>query len=87
MAINPFTWVNRRGSAAVQSTGVTVNADNVVFAFANHAFATKLVSRYCVCPSRASGSDGYDRYATGAVRDKRRNAGCYEVWRRATDRG
>lgn len=40
MAINPFTWVNRRGSAAVQSTGVTVNTDNVVFAFANHAFAT-----------------------------------------------
>lgn len=38
MAINPFTWVNRRGSAAIQSTGVTVNADNVVFSFANHAF-------------------------------------------------
>lgn len=40
MATNPFTWVNRRGSAAVQSTGVTVTADNVVFAFPNHAFAT-----------------------------------------------
>lgn len=40
MAINPFTWVNRRGSAAVQSTGVNVTADNVVFTFANHAFAS-----------------------------------------------
>lgn len=40
MAINPFTWVNRRGSAAIQSTGVAVNADNVVFTFANHAFAS-----------------------------------------------
>ena len=35
---NPFTWVNRRGSAAIASQGVTVNADNVVFSFRNHAF-------------------------------------------------
>ena len=34
----PFSWVNRRGSAAVGSTGVTVNADSVVFSFKNHAF-------------------------------------------------
>lgn len=40
MAINPFTWVNRRGSAAIQSTGVTVGAENVTFSFRNHAFAT-----------------------------------------------
>lgn len=38
MALNPFTWVNRRGSAVVQTTGVTVNTDNVVFSFQNHAF-------------------------------------------------
>lgn len=36
--IYPFSWVNRRGSAAVGSTGVTVNADSVVFSFKNHAF-------------------------------------------------
>ena len=29
----PFSWVNRRGSAAIGSTGVKVNADNVVFIF------------------------------------------------------
>lgn len=34
----PFAWVNRRGSAAVGSTGVAVNADSVVFSFRNHAF-------------------------------------------------
>ena len=34
----PFSWVNRRGSAAIGSTGVKVNADNVVFTFKNHAF-------------------------------------------------
>lgn len=34
----PFAWVNRRGSAAVGSTGVVVNTDNVVFSFRNHAF-------------------------------------------------
>lgn len=38
MAINPFTWVNRRGSAAIQSTGVIVGADSVVYSFPNHAF-------------------------------------------------
>lgn len=35
---NPFTWVNRNGSAAVASQAVTVNANNVVFTFRNHAF-------------------------------------------------
>ena len=35
---NPFNWVNRRGSAAVGSTGVKVNTENVVFTFKNHAF-------------------------------------------------
>lgn len=34
----PFSWVNRRGSAAIGSTGVKVNAENVVFTFKNHAF-------------------------------------------------
>lgn len=33
-----FSWVNRRGSAAIGSTGVKVNAENVVFTFKNHAF-------------------------------------------------
>ncbi len=36
--INPFTWVNRRGSAAIASQSVTVNTTNVTFGFANHAF-------------------------------------------------
>nr|UVN06529.1 MAG: hypothetical protein [Bacteriophage sp.]DAV75415.1 MAG TPA: hypothetical protein [Caudoviricetes sp.] len=35
----PFAWVNRRGSAAVASQGVSVNTANVVFTFKNHAFA------------------------------------------------
>lgn len=35
---NPFVWVNRRGSAAIASTGVKVNTANVVFTFKNHAF-------------------------------------------------
>ena len=35
---NPFVWVNRRGSAAIASTGVAVNTANVVFTFKNHAF-------------------------------------------------
>lgn len=35
---NPFAWVNRRGSAAVASQGVSVNTANVVFTFRNHAF-------------------------------------------------
>lgn len=35
---NPFIWVNRRGSAAIASTGVAVNTANVVFTFKNHAF-------------------------------------------------
>ena len=34
----PFAWVNRRGSAAIASTGVTVNTANVVFTFRNHSF-------------------------------------------------
>lgn len=38
MALNPFTWVNRRGSAAVQSNGVNVTADAVTFTFPNHSF-------------------------------------------------
>lgn len=35
---NPFVWVNRRGSAAIASTGVKVNTADVVFTFKNHAF-------------------------------------------------
>lgn len=38
MAMNPFTWVNRRGSAAIRSTGVAVGAASVKFTFRNHAF-------------------------------------------------
>ena len=38
MWIRPFSWVNRHGSAAIGSTGVNVNADNVTFTFKNHAF-------------------------------------------------
>lgn len=34
----PFQYVNRRGSVALKTTGVTVNTDNVVFSFQNHAF-------------------------------------------------
>lgn len=34
-----FTWVNQRGSVAIASSAVTVNTDNVVFTFPNHAFA------------------------------------------------
>ena len=36
--LRPFTWVNRNGSAAIASTGVAVNTNNVVFSFKNHAF-------------------------------------------------
>lgn len=36
--MRPFTWVNRNGSAAIASTGVVVNTENVVFSFRNHAF-------------------------------------------------
>ena len=35
---NPFVWVNKRGSAAIASTGVKVNTADVVFTFKNHAF-------------------------------------------------
>ena len=35
---NPFVWVNKRGSAAIASTGVVVNTADVVFTFKNHAF-------------------------------------------------
>ena len=36
----PFSWVNRRGSAAVASTAVAVSATAVTFSFRNHAFAS-----------------------------------------------
>ena len=36
--MRPFAWVNRNGSAAIASTGVVVNTENVVFSFRNHAF-------------------------------------------------
>lgn len=38
MTFRAFTFVNRRGSAAISTTGVKVNADSVVFSFVNHAF-------------------------------------------------
>ncbi len=34
----PYSWVNRRGSAAIGSTGVTIGTNAVVFSFKNHAF-------------------------------------------------
>ena len=34
----PFQFVNRRGSAAIVTSGVNVTADNVVFSFPNHSF-------------------------------------------------
>lgn len=36
--LRPYTRVNRNGSAAIASTGVVVNTNNVVFSFKNHAF-------------------------------------------------
>ena len=36
--LRPYTWVNRNGSAAIDSTGVKVNTSDVVFTFKNHAF-------------------------------------------------
>lgn len=34
----PFQFVNRRGSVALTTTGVTVGTSNVTFSFQNHAF-------------------------------------------------
>ena len=34
----PYTFVNRRGSAAITSQSVVVNASEVVFDFPNHSF-------------------------------------------------
>lgn len=34
----PFQFVNRRGSAALSTTGVSVGTSNVTFTFQNHAF-------------------------------------------------
>ena len=39
MAVFPFQYVNRRGIPVNKTTGVTVNAADVVFSFQNHAFA------------------------------------------------
>lgn len=39
MPPRPFTYVNQRGSVSIVSSAVTVNTDNVVFSFPNHAFA------------------------------------------------
>ena len=36
--LRPYTRANRNGSAAIASTGVVVNTNNVVFSFKNHAF-------------------------------------------------
>lgn len=38
MAVYPFQYVNRRGSAAVSTASVTVNTADVTFSFPNHAF-------------------------------------------------
>lgn len=35
---SPFSWVNRRGSASIASTGVAVSTTAVTFSFRNHAF-------------------------------------------------
>lgn len=34
----PFQFVNRRGSAAIATSGVNVTAENAVFSFPNHSF-------------------------------------------------
>lgn len=39
MALFPFQYVNRRGVPVLSTGGVTVDADNVVISFSNHAFA------------------------------------------------
>lgn len=39
MTVFPFQYVNRRGIPVIQTTGVAVNAADVVFSFPNHAFA------------------------------------------------
>lgn len=39
MAVYPFNFVNKRGIPTVESTGVSVNATNVVFTFAPHSFS------------------------------------------------
>lgn len=39
MAVYPYNYLNKRGIPAVQTRGVAVNTDNVVFSFADHAFA------------------------------------------------
>ena len=39
MPQRPFVYVNQRGSVAIVSAAVTVNAESVVFSFPNHAFA------------------------------------------------
>lgn len=41
--LRPYTRVNRNGSAAIASTGVVVNTNNVVFSFKNHAFLTSFI--------------------------------------------
>ena len=38
MIRNPYVWVNRRGSAAIDSESISVNSDSVVYGFRNHAF-------------------------------------------------
>ena len=40
LLMRPFAWVNRNGSAAIASTGVAVNTENVVFSFRNQAIPT-----------------------------------------------
>lgn len=39
MAVYPYNYLNKRGIPAVQTRSVSVNTDNVAFAFADHAFA------------------------------------------------
>ena len=38
MAVYPIQFVNRRGSAAISTSGVSVNTANVVFSFPKHAY-------------------------------------------------
>lgn len=35
---NPFIWANRNGIVRLESTGVDINTNNVVFNFNNHRF-------------------------------------------------
>ena len=72
----PFSWVNRRGSAATASTGVAVSTTAVTFSFRNHAFVnanyrgTIFVNIAQEIPTTAD-----------SLRDQRRDPSRNQIWR------